>query len=259
LRRAHKIASELINEDDVQKKKKVPFAIKMLGISKLIDGYLELTKEKQGEEVLRSIEDQIRTKLTRDLEIGAENALKKVYYDGMNDAEKQLGVNFTFDEVDKQSLNNLLNQKVLYDSFRGISTETSSKITKLLSDNLQSPKPLSRLAIHKEIKKISGLADGRAENIARTETAKAYAYARRNCYLKDDPQDQSDYLWIGPEDHRTTSTSKRIKRRVGKGVIWSELIKIIEEESMKDFPEWSVNKDFPVSHYQSRHTFIKKL
>ena len=99
------------------------------------------------------------------------------------------------------------------------------------------------------------LPDHRAENIARTEGQSIMNTVREVSYRQIDPEGTGKYVWIGPNDHRTTEVCKRIKARTAGGVSLDELKKIIEEEAKKNDPNFEVRDWTP--HYQCRHTFIK--
>lgn len=109
----------------------------------------------------------------------------------------------------------------------------------------------------KKIRDTLDVADFRAENIARTSTMKVSQAARITSYKKEPDFDNFLFIHQGPNDNRTTETSKRIKSRTNKGVSWENYVKIVTEESAKDFKDWTVDKNAPVSHYQSRHTFTR--
>ena len=114
------------------------------------------------------------------------------------------------------------------------------------------------LEIRDRITQLTNVSEFKAENIARIESSKVSSAARLTSYRKESDFDNFLFDHIGPNDVRTTPTSTRIKARTKGGVPWSEYVKIVIEESAKDFPTWTVNPDYPVSHWNSRHTFIRR-
>ena len=222
-----------------------------------IEKFIKTFKRKPTEKELKSTIKKINSKLAKELGDSTEGLFKKTYNDSVDKVGRELGVNFSFDKVDADTIKAIQTQKVLSEAFDGISKELSGKIGLVIEKAFEDPKGLSLEKIQKEIKEATDVSDFRAEQIARTETSKVAAAARRNSYKKEDPDGEFIYKWIGPTDSRTTQTSKDIKSKTVNGVTWKNLLDIVKTESNKAFPEWTVDKDFPVSHYNSRHTFIR--
>jgi len=234
-----------------------PFSMLANRLKREIQKLLHIYKKKPTEQQLRTAVDKMKTGLQEELSLAVNRSFDTTYMTGKDSVEKEIGVNLSFGKVDEQTLMVLKNQPVLYESYAGLTRELVEKVNDVISDAYHSEIAPSAKSITEALKNHVQLADSRAENIARTESAKVMNAARRNAYLQDDPTDDAMYLWIGPDDHRTTETSKNIKQQVGNGQSWHDLVKTIEVESAKAFPKWTVNKEFPVSHYQSRHTFLR--
>lgn len=246
-----------VEKRDATPKLRAPFTLLALSLKREIGKFLKIYKTKPEEKELRKAVDKMRNNLQEEMRRAVDRSMEQTYKGGIESVEKELGVNLTFGKVDEQTLMTLKNQPVLYESYAGLTNELVSKVNDVIAAAYHGDKAPTVKTITDALKNNVELADSRAENIARTETAKVQNAARRNAYLQDDPADDALYVWIGPEDSRTTETSKAIKKRVGNGKPWNELIKIIQEESAKSFPKWTVDKNFPVSHYQSRHTFLR--
>jgi len=227
-------------------------------LKKQIEKFIKTYKRKPSEKELLKAIKKMDAELQQELLGATHGAFRKTYNAEVEKVGQELGVNIAFSQADQRALTTLMQQPVLYKAFAGLTNTLTAKVHDIIKEAYKNPtKELTVEKISDRIKDITNLADYRAENIARTETNKVSMAARRMSYKKEDPQDEFVYKWIGPDDYRTTPTSKRIVQRVGKGVGWDELVQIVKEESIKDFPTWHVNKDFPVSHWQSRHTFVR--
>lgn len=249
---------EIATKQEVLKAQRRPKFTKLADVLKNeIDEFIKKYKRKPTEKELEGLITRIEQGMAKSLKESASKFFDKTYLAGIKSVESDLGLKIGFGSVDDEALNALKNQKVLAEAYKDLTKVVTSNIHDVIREAYRDPKGLSSEAILEKIKESSDVADYRAETIARTETSKVSAAARRNSYKKADPNDEFLYQWIGPDDRRTTKTSKRIKARIGKGVRWDELVKIVIDESSKDFPDWNVDKDFPVSHYNSRHVFIR--
>lgn len=249
---------QLFGDEDEEVKKSEDPSISLLqkaieeAISKFTDEFGRFPTEDELYKVLEEIDSH----LEQNLRDAVKQNFKRVYEKGMDDVGKELGVNVLWTKQDDFALSVLENQPVLQRSFAGLRKELSLKVRDVIRDSIKN-EGLDRRELTRKIQDVTNLAESRAENIARTESSKVMSAARKNSYQKEQDFDKFLFKWIGPDDQRTTKLSKRIKARVGKGATWNNLLKIITEESHRVFPEWTVDPDFPVSHYQSRHTFVR--
>ena len=223
-----------------------------------LDKFLKKFKRKPTEKEFKARLSKINRNLKRQLSSDTEQFIKAEYSKGMRSVGRELNMTIAFGKADQEAINVLANQKVLSEAFDNLSDTVSGKISDII-ERAYKKGGMSLSQIKKEIQEVSDVADYHAENIARTESSKVSSAARRNSYEKADPDNTFKYVWIGPADRRTTVTSKSIKRRAEKGVSYDDLVKIVTEESAKEFPTWTVNKDALVSHWQSRHTFLRKV
>jgi len=245
------------NKELIKARTRPPFTKLSNILKNEIDNFIKRFKRKPSEAELSKTINKINLKLTKELETSSKRLFKQTYLTEMGKVEKELGSNVLFNTVDENALSVLANQDVLLKAYTGITSNLTNELNGIIQEAYRDPKGLTTKQITDKIKDLTDVADFRAETIARTETGKISSAARKTSYSKEEGFDTFLFKWVGPNDNRTTDTSKRIKARTKGGVPWSELIKIVEEESSVDFPEWTVNKEFPVSHYQSRHTFIK--
>lgn len=183
---------------------------------------------------------------------------RRIYVEEMDRVGKDLGVNILFSERDSNALQWLRTNPDLLKAYSNIGEDVSDKIQGIISDAFHDPSQMRASAISKRITEVSGFARHRAENIARTETGRVSAAARRISYSKEATPDKPFlFSHIGPADGRTTPTCVRIAKRTAGGVPYDEYVQIMAEESAKDFPEWTVDKEAPQAHYQCRHTFVR--
>lgn len=224
----------------------------------LINKYVGKDKS-LSEDSLKTMREEVNVFLSRELRAIALSQMLQVYRDTIDDVERELDLNILFNQRDENALSFLQNQSVLENSFVDLTRDVSSRIDEIIVDAYQNPEGLSTQKLEERIREVSGLARSRAETIARTETSKVSAAARKVSY--DKAQELRDetflYEWIGPDDSRTTAASKEIKSRTKGGVTWEELVSIVQDVSAKYFPDWVVDPRAPVSHYNSRHTFIR--
>lgn len=104
-------------------------------------------------------------------------------------------------------------------------------------------------------KKFPELNDYEAERIARTETTMISNKARELQYTENHPD--SKYIWIGPDDHRTTEICKTIKERQPKdglslGELKSLVYSVALEKGETQPRDW-------LPHVNCRHTFRRVM
>lgn len=221
--------------------------------------FLKLYKRKPTEMELKARVAKIERDMAREMHFASQQYFNTIYKNELLAMEKHLDMNFAMEKTDHEALHVLANQPVLTEAFAGLSTKVAKKLNEVIDQAYKTEGGLNLKQIQKQIQDVANVADYHAENIARTETAKVSAAARYNSYQKADPLGEFVYKWIGPSasDKRTTECSKRIMERTAEGVTWNELVKIVKEESAKYFPTWKVDEQWPVSHWNSRHTFTR--
>ena len=214
-------------------------------------------KRKPTEQELSKIIKDINLKLNTELKEQSTHFFKKVYQSSQSKVSNQLKVKVGFDVVDQNALVALTNSKTLATSFSNISSKLTNSLQGIIREAYHTPQGLSFANIQEKIQQVANVTDFRAETIARTEAGKISSAARKVSYEKQKGFNDFKFKWIGPNDNRTTSTSSRIKRRVGKGVSYEKLVRIVTEESAKDFPTWTVDPNALMSHWNSRHIWVK--
>lgn len=214
-------------------------------------------KRKPTEEELRQALMEVNTKLYRSLQEVTEDQFRKIYNNEMKRVSRELGTKVIFQPSDENVISALVNDNTLADSYSKLSGELTEKINSVILGSYLTGEGLSGRDIKEQIKEVTGLADSRASLIARTETSKVANASRFQSYQRQDGFDQFKFRHIGPNDSRTTQASKDIKRLVGTGVDWNTYVNIVTRVSAEYFPTWTVDPNAPVSHWQSRHTFIR--
>jgi len=226
-------------------------------IKNKIEGFIKKFKRKPTEAEISKEIGKINLELQSELKNSGSKLFKSTYIKAMDGVERDLGINISFGTVDENAINVLSNQKVLSKAYEGISTDLTSKLQNVITQAYHSPEGLSLKAIQDEIKDLTKVSDFKAEQISRTEMSRVSSAARKNSYQKEPDFPNFLFKWLGPSDRRTTQTSKNIKARTKNGVTYDELVKIVTEESAKEFPTWTVDKNSLVSHFSSRHSFVR--
>lgn len=219
----------------------------------------EILIEKQNQEEREEAETKLNIDLKEELSQltdqfveaikgDTESHIRKVYNTSIKELEKELDQNIEITQIDENTIQSIKRSKVFVDAFEGIRKDMEARIVEILKTPDQNIIP--------KIKEQMALAEGRLQKIAGTETIKIINAARKNGYAKVD-DGSFRFVWDGPNDKVTTKTCLSIKRRSQEGVTMDELIQIIQEESNKEFPEWTVNKEAPAGHYECRHIVTK--
>jgi hypothetical protein len=121
--------------------------------------------------------------------------------------------------------------------------------------------------IVKEMVEKFEITPGKARDILRTESTFIANNARAASYEDRDPEGKFKYIWVGPNDHRTTFYSDFVKKQVrdlgkGNGVsldVLKELTRKAAEMFVQDtkIKGWTY-RDF-VTHINQRHIFVRKV
>lgn len=240
-----------LKKNEILKSDKVSDIAEM--IKGIIANFLKKYKRKPSERELQAEIIRINKELEQKLKEQSEKVFKDLYREEMNKASNEIGLAAEFGLPDEEAIKAILNQPVLSDAYAGVSKELIEGINKIIEESFKDPKGLTPKQMTDKIKEVTNLADSRAENIARTESGKISTAARYNSYKKTGRIDTMKFRHIGPLDSRTTPTCKRIMEATKDGVSWDDYVAILEAESKPDFPEWTVNKEFPVAHFSCRH------
>jgi len=177
--------------------------------------------------------------------------IKKIIEDEFNYVEKSMNQNIIMKADDMTEFI----KKAIYDlAFQGLSVKKSDLIKNYLLS--KAGDRISLDTIVKEIKDIAGLTKPEAERIGRTEFLSVIQNkAREFAYRQADPDDENKYVWMGPDDHRTTKICKNITKRVSNGVSLDKLKSIIKSEA--DKATYDANRPW-TPHINCRHRLVLK-
>lgn len=226
-------------------------------LQKELDGIVADVKAgKKSKAFLRSKARKISERASQKLQTSFERLIKDVYKAELKNVGKDVKVDLGFGEIDQNAVKAIKEQKVFADAFSGVNKHMQGRLQDIITASFTKKGGFVLRDIVEQMKKSVELSEGQMSVIARTETTKIANAARLVGYGKAD-DGTFKFAWIGPSDTRTTSVCKRIKKRTEKGVSRDELLKIIEEESKKSFPDWSVNKQAPAAHVNCRHVIVR--
>ena len=233
-----------VDEDDV-----------MRAFKKIVDKYVK-PGQKPTPEQLEQIKTDVRNELAQRLRLTADRLFKLAYLDAADEVGRELGVNFMFETTDMNALEYLENNPILQQAFSNLAQETVENIQDIILDAYRNPEGLSSPQIAERVREAAGVAHSRAENIARTEVGKVAAAARKISYEKEAGDDVMLYEHIGPSDSRTTGMCREVMLATQGGVPWDKYISILKSKAAQYFPDWTIDENAPLAHYQCRHTFI---
>lgn len=228
-------------------------------IKEEIDKFTKFFEDEPTDVEMANAMGDIRNNLNTRLNMKMADALKEIYMRNGKLAADEIGIGFEFGQPDRNAIELLMNDEFLQESLSKFTKKLANDLGEIIKDAYQNPEGLSLPAIKNKIQEVGGFSDREAERIARNQTSQVSSAARVNSYKKSSQFNNYKFVHIGPNDSRTTSTSSRIKQRTKNGVSWDEYVQIVTEEAAKDFPTWTVNPSHPVSHWNSRHTFVRKV
>lgn len=186
-----------------------------------------------------------------------DKELKGAYLKGLSGVSRELGRSFNIKNLDINKPASGMVQGPLYD----LTDELKARTFQLLAEQSLSNTVNTRKIVE-ELSSVANYTEARLQTIARTETNRFFQMGRRAGYKQAEKEagELFMYKWAGPNDQRTTVACQRIKSRIqelGGGVPWDLLIKIVEEEQIKDFPEFVIDYDAPTCHYNCRHFALR--
>ena len=194
----------------------------------------------------KDIVTQIKDKLKSYLETSYYLQSSKIY--------QSLGYNPMLDSSDKLIVDNVLNSKILWDSYANLEGDITKEINIIIRSNFKDFALDIKSARADIIKFIPKITENRANTILRTENDNIRTLASQNTFNKLDPNSEFRYRWIGPNDYRTADSSKRVKSRTSQGVSMEDLKQIIKQEA--DQRTYTSERPYIV-HINQRHSYIK--
>ena len=203
--------------------------------------------DKKIKETVKDFDKAVKTKSSR--------KLKAIYQKAAEDLGKDIGQDFVMSTEDKNVIEALKKQPKTQKAFANMSNNLSDKLREVVQD-AYSRKDFSIEKVMEELRETVNETESSLTRIARTESSKVAIAARKTQYDKTGVEYK--YFHIGPNDNRTAEVSKAVVNKTKNGVTWKEYVDIMRKESKKLNPKWTINPDFPITHPNTRHTFIAK-
>jgi len=138
-------------------------------------------------------------------------------------------------------------------AFEGLTKAQSNEVRSIIVKNIISKKT-QKTTMNKLISLLK-ITPNQAERIVRTEEHEIATTLRETDFALRDPTEKNKYKWIGPSDHRTSAVCESIKRKTKKGVSMDKLKEIIQKETTRFNPKWTVKDWTP--HPNCRHSFVR--
>ena len=211
-------------------------------------------KKRPTEKQLKNTVDSLSKNLERQLKAKSANRIKAIYNKSVKQVGKELGEKLTLTGKDRNAIEALKRQPELEKSFSGMSKQLSKNLKKVIDEAYDDPE---KFTIDKLVKNMEDVGEGfnnRLRTIARTESSKINLAARKISYQKSPDFDKAIFKVIGIDDSRTGEDSKEIKKLVGKGKTWKEVVDIIQTVAG---PRWKVDPDAPIPRPNWRHSIVK--
>jgi hypothetical protein len=155
--------------------------------------------------------------------------------------------------------------RAIFDSFESVPGRVKDKVAEIIGDNLLDEEGWSLGEVADDLQtEFDAISEGQAETIARTETSSVLNEAREEGY-EDRPDaggPQERFMWVGPDDNRTTDACKKLKSLTnpdygGSPVTMPELKRLEEDVHNEEFPDLAFRTH--VVHINERHTFRRAL
>lgn len=204
--------------------------------------------DKKIQEVVKEFDSVVKSKSSK--------KLKAIYQKAMSELGKEVGRTFSISDVDKNVIEALKREPVYQEAFANVSKKLSERLKQVVEEQYSKPEGISINDMVEQMREDSEVVESQLRTIARTESSKISMAARKVQYEKTG--EPYKYYHIGPDDERTTEASKEIKQMTKNGVSWDEYVDIVSKVSKKFIPNWTVNPVAPISHPNSRHTFIAR-
>jgi hypothetical protein len=243
LSKASKLPKKDVKQFETALEKELKAILKQLDLSK-----------KPSEKELKNIVDKVSKNFEKRLNAKSANMIKAIYNKSKKLVEKEVGEKLSLTEKDRNVIEALKRDPIYRKAFAGLTDDMSNKLKEVITNAYDKEKGFTINQLTKELQSTLKESTGRLRTIARTETSKISVAARKVQYEKTGVEYK--YKHIGPNDNRTSEVSKRVVERTKNGVTWDEYVNIIKEETKKFNPKWVVNEQAPITHPNTRHTFI---
>jgi hypothetical protein len=216
-------------------------------------------KNKPSESQLKKIVDKVSKRFENRLNTKSATFIKTIYEKSMREVEKDLGEKFQMDDSDKLVIEQLKHDPEYRKAFSNVSVAMSNRLKEVIEKRYSEPESFTINSLVKDMREELDKSEGSLRTIARTETSKISVASRFNNYQKSSNFKKFKFKHIGPSDNRTTKLSEEVKSLTKDGVTWNQYVKIIKQVSKKFNDKWIVNDLAPITHPNTRHTFVRMV
>lgn len=203
--------------------------------------------------------ERLAREFSLELRSMAATRFSDTYRNGLSAVAASYSVPGALSGADEARIQMLLQQPDLSAALSNFRSDVTAKAFDAFRESLSRPGGFRLSDVRDALQGVKDVAEQHVEVIARTETNRFFQAGRREGYKRAEASQGRKFLycWAGPNDSRTTPTCERIAHRAGEGVEWEELVRIVREESSKDFPDFTVDPDAPTAHWQCRHFCLR--
>jgi hypothetical protein len=166
-------------------------------------------------------------------------------------------------EYVREKVSDAIDAGAVFDKFESVPERVAEQVEDLIEDSLLDPEGWSLGEVADGLQEsFDALSEGQAETVARTETASVLNEAREQGYEERPDSASQKFMWVGPDDSRTTDACQRLKELTnpdygGTPVALPELIRLEEQVHNEEFPDLEFRKH--TVHINERHTFRRAL
>lgn len=185
--------------------------------------------------------------------------LKQVIADEMLYHAGKAVVEFQKQEIPDGEMGEILANSPVWKAFDGMRADVTDQFQRVFMDAYMGKIPMTVDSLVGGLRKVADDATWRLERIARTEMSAVVNTGREIAYRKRDPAGEYRYLWVGPQDGRTTEICKTIKaRQPAVGLPIEELKALVREVSREFNPPTFQSRPW-LPHVNCRHEVIRHI
>lgn len=171
-------------------------------------------------------------------------------------------------EFVKEFIREAISQGVIWDQFEDIPKAAILKVEELFRENLTQPQGWSVHSLTEDLSdEFASLSRKQAETIARNETAAIMNTAREEAYKSRPDEDEYEYYWSNPQDHRTTDVCNEIIEEIESqgGAVDLPTLKDILLDKAQKYANDPDNGGTPqrvdewLPHFECRSTFVREV
>ncbi|AGM11967.1 gpF-like protein [Haloarcula californiae tailed virus 1] len=171
-------------------------------------------------------------------------------------------------EFVKEFIREVIKNGVIYDQFKDVPKAAIIKIEEIFRDSLTQPQGWSVHSLASDLEdEFPGLSMSQAQTIARNETAAIMNTAREEAYKSRPDEEEYEYYWSNPQDHRTTDVCNEIIEEIDNqgGAVDLPTLKDILMDKARKYKDDPENGGTPgrvgewLPHFECRSTFVREV